>query len=60
MIENSMANDALWEPQYRKVEAKSKEYYSNCCGAFLDPWFEDTEICPECGEHCGLIEEGDL
>ncbi len=31
----------------------NKEYYSNCCNAFMGPYYEDTLICPECKEHCG-------
>lgn len=38
---------------------KDIEYYSDCCGAFLGPWFEDTEMCPECKEHCSLIQIDD-
>ncbi len=27
------------------------EYYSNCCGSFMNDW-PDSDICPSCGEHC--------
>jgi len=30
---------------------------SNCCGEELNDW-PDSDICPECKEHCG-IEDGE-
>jgi hypothetical protein len=32
-------------------------YFSNCCGAPVNP---DIEICSDCGEHCSAIEETDI
>jgi len=29
---------------------------SNCCGAEMSGVYEDTEICPHCGEHTSLEE----
>lgn len=34
----------------------TQENYSNCCNAFMSAWHEDTLICPECGEHCGVLD----
>jgi len=31
-----------------------KNATSNCCGA---PVYDDSDICSDCGEHCGLITE---
>lgn len=33
------------------------QHYSNCCHAFMGPYYEDTLICPECKEHCGKTKE---
>ena len=30
------------------------ETVSNCCGA--NEWFENTDICGQCKEHCVMIE----
>jgi len=30
------------------------EYISNCCGAEMYGMWEDSEICPDCQEHCEL------
>ena len=29
-------------------------YVSNCCGVEMYGIWEDSEICPDCREHCGL------
>ena len=29
-------------------------YVSNCCGAEMYGMWEDSEICPDCREHCAL------
>jgi len=34
-----------------KLKPINKGYYSNCCGAYM-PDYPDSDICPECGEHC--------
>ena len=35
----------------------SKPYYSDCCAKQI-PNYPDSDICPECGEHCvGMTEE---
>jgi hypothetical protein len=31
-------------------------FISNCCGAEMYGMWEDSEICPDCQEHCGLEE----
>ena len=33
------------------------EELSDCCGA---PIYEDTDICTECKDHCGIMEDEDL
>lgn len=33
------------------------QYYSNCCSAFMGPYYDDTLICPYCKEHCGKTKE---
>ena len=30
---------------------------SDCCGAHITLDFVDFEICPDCGEHCEIIDE---
>jgi hypothetical protein len=32
--------------------------YSECCGAETE--FTDIDICPECLEHCGFIDDEEV
>ena len=32
------------------------ELLSNCCGAWVS---DDYDICSECGEHCGAVDENE-
>ena len=47
--------DETQEPIENKyVDELSATNDSECCGA---PVWDDTDICTECGEHCGIEEE---
>lgn len=35
----------------------SRKFVSNCCGASMSGIVRDIEICPDCHEHCGVIQE---
>ena len=35
------------------------EKYSNCYGAELGEYFEETSICPDCGEPCDVVDGDD-
>lgn len=44
----------LFESKIYTFKDNDKNYISNCCGAEMEGMFLDTEICPECKEHCVL------
>lgn len=32
-------------------------YISDCCGAYMSGDMVDIGICPDCGEHCEVVDE---
>jgi len=48
-----MTYDDYLERQVDK-HTREKMNYSNCCNAEIS---DDTDICPQCFEHCELIDE---
>lgn len=38
---------------------KKYNMMSNCCSAFMSAW-PDSDVCPDCGEHCGAIDSDEV
>lgn len=32
---------------------------SNCCGVRMNSMWQDYEMCPDCHDHCEIIEENE-
>ena len=39
-----------------RIVKTNMELISNCCGAQI---YDDMDICKDCGEHCGAVDEND-